>query len=160
MNLKAKEAQLLAQLDSPNFDMDKFDSVNKELLQIQEQISVQEQARKAIIAAKKLEEQEELALNKILSLTEEEVDKMYQEAYEKYAGNVNGVPFEVWFDQSTKYYHIDEKFNLISKARSSNTEEVVPCQNRVHARHVMLKRIKYKMYDHAVRGHDFAYEQD
>lgn len=113
--------------------------------------------RDAIMAQQKKEEQEELELSAILALTEEEVERMYVDACIKYQ-DVNGMSFESWYKQSLQYYNIDVQYNVHAKARSSNTVEVISHVSRAQAQLTILKRIKYKFYDHAKRGRDFAWD--
>lgn len=148
-------AFLEAQMDREDLTDEEFSTYNKEL----SAIYTQQDERKAMFEARRKEEQEEIELEKILSLTEEQVDQMYQDSCLKYQ-DVNGMSFKDWYEQSLKYYTIDDKFNVHSKARSADTVEIVPNPTLAQAKLLILKRIRYKFYDHAVRGHDFAYELD
>jgi hypothetical protein len=145
-------AFLEAQMDREDLSDEEFSTLNKELVAIYEQ----QDERRAMFELRRKEEQEEIELAKVLSLTEEQVDQMYQDSCLKYQ-DVNGLSFKTWYEQSLKYYSIDEKFNVHSKARSV---EIVPNPTLAQAKLLILKRIRYKFYDHAVRGHDFAYEFD
>lgn len=113
-------------------------------------------ARKAIRKQQLIEQQEEIEMEKVLSLTEEQVEKMYEDSCLKYQ-DVNGLSFRAWYTQSLKYYNVDDAFNVHAKARSADTVEIVCHPTLAQAKLTILKRIRYKFYDHAVRGHDFAY---
>lgn len=155
-----REVWLEKQLDRDDLSDIEFNTYNKELNDIQHERNIRkikaEQIRKELLK----QEEESRSEEKMSKLTEEEVDKMYREAYEKYAGTINGLSFDEWFKESTSFYEIDENYNMISKARSANTQEIVPHISKAHAKHSILKRIKYKMYDHEVRGHDFAWKKE
>jgi len=154
-----REQWLEKQLDREDLTDEEFNQYNNELNSIQDGRNKRLEGQKAERELQAKIAAEQIDKLKAESLTEEEVDKMYREAYEKYAGTINGLTFEDWFKQSTSYYEIDEQNNVISKARSSNTQEIIPHLSKAHAQHTILKRIKYKMYDHEVRGHDFAWEK-
>jgi hypothetical protein len=136
-----------------------FESFNTEANAIQEQLNKEEQERKAILAARRREEQEDAELEKVLSLTEEEVEKMCEDSCLKYQ-DVNGVSFREWYHLSLRYYTIDATHNVFANARSSLTVEVIPHPTLAQAKLTILRRIKYKFYDHAVRGRDFAWDID
>lgn len=141
------------QLDRDDLTDEEFNAFNKEINELQ--------TRKNDIRDKREQErkelQEQVELDKILSLTEEEVEKMYEDACIKYQ-DVNGLSFKDWYEQSLKYYEIDAKFNVHAKARSSNTVEIVQHPTLAQAKLTILTRIKYKFYDHAKRGRDFAWD--
>lgn len=130
-----------------------FDAFNRELNEIYFKRELAKKTR--VEELKQLQDQKEL--DSILSLTEEEVDKMYEETCTRYQ-DVNGMSFRDWYAQSLTYYTIDDKFNVHAKARSENTVEIVPNLSMAQAKLTILTRIKYKFYDHAVRGCDFAWE--
>lgn len=134
-----------------------FDSYNSEANAIQEALNSGRLQREAIKAERKRLEQEEIELQKVLSLTEEQVDKMYEDSCLKHQ-DVNGMSFKDWYAQSLKYYTIDESFQVHARARSKNTVEILPHATLAQAKLTILNRIKYKFYDHAVRGHGFAYD--
>jgi hypothetical protein len=151
--------QLEWKLDNEDLTDEQFTIINREYNELQDDLEAPRAAAKAKREqeCKEMAEAEELA--KILSLTEEEVDRMYESACTTYQ-DVNGMSFKAWYEQSQKYYKIDDHYNVYAKARSSNTVEVVPHPTLAQAKLLILNRIKYKFYDHAVRGHDFAYELD
>lgn len=154
---RSRLAWLEAQLERDDLTDLQFDSYNREANLIQADLNSKKEEQKRIQEQKRKEEQEEIEMEKILSLTEDQVDKMYEDSCIKYQ-DVNGMSFKEWYEQSLKYYTIDSQFNVHAKARSSNTVEVVPCPTLAQAKLKILNRIRYKFYDHAVRGHDFAYE--
>ena len=151
---------LEAQLDRDDLTEEEFDKYNKELNDLHEQRSNAKAKAKAmaIREQQRQEEQEELALAKVLALTEEQVDKMYMDSCLKYQ-DVNGMSFKDWYAQSLKFYTIDEQFNVHAKARSPKDEfvEIIPHLTFAQAKLTILTRIKYKFYDHAVRGRDFKH---
>lgn len=157
MSIISRLEYLTEQLDRDDLTELQFDSFNAEANLLQEQINKEITVRKAIIAARKKEEQEDLEMQTALSLTEDEVEKMYEDSCLKHR-DVNGISFRDWYKQSLKYYDIDSQNNVHARARSSNTVEVIPHISKAQAQLTVLRRIKYKFYDHAVRGHDFAYE--
>jgi hypothetical protein len=147
------------QLDNEDLTDEQFTIINREYNELQDDM----EAPRAAAKAKREQERKELAeaeeLNNILSLTEEEVDIMYAKACTEYQ-DVNGMSFKAWYEQSQRYYTIDENFVVHSKARSPNTVESVPCHTLAQAKYRILTLIKTKFNDHAVRGYDFAYELD
>jgi Tfp pilus assembly protein PilN len=145
------------QLDKEDLTDEEFNLYNKELNQLEIEKQTRKASQQAIRAQQLKEEQEEKELEKILSLTEDEVDKMYEDSCIKHDG-VNGMSFKDWYAQSLKYYDIDSGFNVNARARSFNTVEIIPHLTYAQAKLTILKRIKYKFYDHAIRGRDFAYE--
>lgn len=148
---------LEVQLDRDDLTDEEFNLYNREANQIQEGINERKKQQKLIRDQQRKEEQEELELAKVLSLTEEQVEKMYEDSCIKYQ-DVNGMSFKQWYEQSLKYYSIDEKYNVHAKARSADTVEIIEHPTIAQAKLTILRRIKYKFYDHAVRGRDFAYE--
>jgi hypothetical protein len=144
-------------LDNEDLSDEEFRRVNKEYNDIQDEMEAfnVDAKNRRLEERKRLAESDELA--KILTLTEDEVDRMYEKACID-TQDVNGMSFKAWYEQSQKYYTIDESYNVHARARSSNTVEVVPHPTLAQAKLTILNRIKYKFYDHAVRGHDFAYE--
>lgn len=148
---------LEAQLERDDLTDLQFDCYNHEANLIQAEINVRKQQQDKIREQQRIEEQEEIELANILSLTEEQVEKMYEDACLKHQ-DVNGMSFRDWYAQSLKYYTIDEKFNVHARARSANTVEIVDHPTLAQAKLTILKRIKHKFYDHAVRGRDFRYE--
>jgi hypothetical protein len=144
---------LESQMDRDDLSDDEFSLYNKEL----QSIYRRQDFIKSAVEERRKEEQEEIEMAKILSLTEEQVDKMLQDSCLKYQ-DVNGVSFKNWYEQSLKYYSIDDCFSVHAKARSANTTEIVPHPTLAQAKLTILKRIRYKFYDHAVRGRDFAWE--
>ena len=148
---------LEAQLERDDLTDLQFDSYNREANLIQAEINARKEQRRLIIEQQRREEQEELELAKVLSLTEEQVDKMYEDSCLKYQ-DVNGMSFKDWYAQSLKYYSIDDKFNVHARARSADKVEIIPHPTLAQAKLKILNRIKWKFYDHAVRGHDFRYE--
>ena len=147
---------LEVQLNRDNLTDEEFNVYNKEINTIQIEINIIKAERKAFREQKIKEQQEELELQKILSLTEEQVDKMYEDSCLKYQ-DVNGMSFKEWYAQSLKYYTVDVMFNVHARARSEDTVEVIAHISLAQAKLTILMRIKYKFYDHAVRGHDFAW---
>ena len=153
--------QLEAILDGiEDIDSPEFKRINDQLNDLYSAAEARRKKREQERLAAELANKIAIAEAKIESLTEEEVDKMFVEAYERYAGDINGLTFEEWYKRSTEYYEIDDQHNVIAKARSANTEEIIPHVSRAHAKHTILKRIKYKLYDHGVRGRDFAYDKE
>jgi hypothetical protein len=153
-----RELYLERQLDREDLTDKEFWAINNELNAIQEKRNRRiEQARKLKEQQLK-EENEAFALERAMSLSEEMVDKMYEDSYLKYQ-DVNGISFKDWYNQSLKYYSIDENFNVHASARSEKTVEVIAHVSLAQAKLTILKRIRYKFYDHAVRGHDFAWEK-
>jgi len=148
-------AFLEAQMDREDLTDEEFSTLNKELVAIYER----QDRQKARFEMRRKEEQEEIEMAKVLSLTEEQVDQMYQDSCLKYQ-DVNGLSFKDRYEQSLKYYTIDEKFNVHARARSADTVEVIAHPTLAQAKLLILKRIRYKFYDHAVRGRDFAYTLD
>lgn len=136
-----------------------FDSYNREANLIQVEIHSRREQLAKLREQQRIEEQAEIELAKVLSLTEEQVDKMYEDSCLKHQ-DVNGISFRDWYTQSMKYYTIDNQFNVHAKARSANTVEIIPHLSLAQAKLTILTRIKYKFYDHAIRGQDFAYEID
>lgn len=149
--------QLEWRLDNEDLSDEEFDIVNREYNQLQDDMEAPRIAAKAERERerKELADAEELA--KVLSLTESEVDKMYERACIE-TQDVNGMSFKAWYEQSQRYYTIDENFIVHSKARSPNTVDSVPCHTLAQAKYRILILIKTKFNDHAVRGYDFAYE--
>lgn len=153
-----RELWLERQLDREDLTDEEFYTFNNELNDIQDKRNKRiEQARK-LREQQIIEENEAIALERAMSLTEEMVNKMYEDSCLKYQ-DVNGVSFKDWYQQSLKYYSVDEKFNVHSTARSENTVEIIEHVSLAQAKLTILKRIRYKFYDHAVRGHDFAWEK-
>jgi len=149
--------QLEWRLDNEDLSDEEFERVNKEWNELQDETSAIRAAAKAERDRERLIMAEQAELEKVLALTEDEVDKMYEAACIEYQ-DVNGMSFKAWYEQSQKYYTIDENHNVHARARSSNTVEIVPHPTLAQAKYTILKRIKYKFYDHAVKGHDFAWE--
>ena len=149
--------QLEWKLDNEDLTDDEFERVNSEWNDLQDEMEAPRAAAKAKRDLELKQEAEEAELAKIMSLTEEQVDKMYEAACTEYQ-DVNGMSFKAWYEQSQKYYSIDEGHNVHARARSANTVEIVPHPTLAQAKLTILNRIKYKFYDHAVKGHDFAYE--
>ena len=145
------------QLDRDDLTEFQFDSYSREANMIQVDINVRKEKQRLIREQQRIEEQEEIELANILSLTEDQVEKMYEDSCTKYQ-DVNGMSFKDWYAQSLKYYTIDEKFNVHAKSRSANTVEIVVHLTLAQAKLTILTRIKYKFYDHAVKGCNFAYE--
>lgn len=99
------------------------------------------------------------AIEKALELTEAMVEKMFEDTCLKYQ-DVNGISFRAWYNQSLTYYSIDSKFNVISRAKSPNVPpRIFENISYAQAQLCILNLIKYKFYDHAVKGHDFAWEE-
>lgn len=117
-------------------------------------------ARKAKLKAERelqlKQEREAAELLKVEAITDEEVERMYVESCTKYQ-DVNGLSFEQWYKQSLQYYTIDSKYTVHASARPSKTVELIHHVSQAHAKLTILNRIKYKFYDHAVRGFDFAW---
>jgi uncharacterized protein (DUF1697 family) len=134
-----------------------FAAYNRELNEIYSEREDTTKISKAKRAAELKQEQEELDLARAEAITDEEVEKMYVDSCTKYQ-DVNGVSFEQWYQQSLKYYSVDAKYTVHARARSSNTVEYIHHVSQAHAKLTILKRIKYKFYDHAVRNNDFAYD--
>ena len=153
-----RERWLEEQMDSEDFDMSLFDEYTKELNAIQAERNERKLKRDAILEEMRQEERDQAALDRILALTDEEVEKMYVKFYTEHFANA--MTYEQWLAKSMKYYQITEKFTVIAKARSANTEELIEHVNLAHAKHTILKRIKHKFYDHFVRGRDFRYDID
>ena len=149
--------QLEWQLDNEDMTDEEFERVNGEYNKLLDDLDATRLLAKAERERVRQEQADADELSNILSLTEAEVDKMYEDTCIKYQ-DVNGMSFKAWYEQSQKYYSIDEGHNVHARARSSNTVEVVPHPTLAQAKLTILNRIKYKFYDHAVRGHDFAYE--
>jgi hypothetical protein len=153
-----RELWLERQLDREDLTDEEFYTFNNELNAIQDKRNQRiEQARK-LREQQIIEENEAIALERAMSLTEEMVNKMYEDSCLKYQ-DVNGISFKDWYQQSLKYYSVDEKFNVHSTARSENTVEIIEHVSLAQAQLTILKRIRYRFYDHAVRGHDFAWEK-
>jgi hypothetical protein len=151
--------QLEWKLDNEDLTDGEFERINSEWNKLQDETESIRSAAKAEreLARKELQEAQEL--DKILSLTEDEVDKMYEKACIEYQ-DVNGMSFKAWYEQSQRYYTIDNNYNVHSKARSPNTVEIVPCHTLAHAKYRILTLIKTKFNDHAKRGYDFAWDID
>ena len=100
-------------------------------------------------------------MERISAITEEYADKMYEDACLKYQ-DVNGVSFREWYQQSLKYYTIDQNFVVHSCARSPKEEHIdsVPCHTLANAKLRILNLIKVKFNDHAVRGYDFRWHKE
>lgn len=150
-------AWLEAQMDRDDLTDEEFDTYNRQLNEI---YTRQDQSRAA--SKQRREEelkqlQEEMELAQAEAITDEEVDKMYTDSCTKYQ-DVNGLSFKKWYEQSLKYYSIDDKHTVHAKARSANTVELIQHVSKAHAKLTILTRIKHKFYDHAVRGRDFRYE--
>ncbi len=154
---KSRLLWLENQLERDDLTDLQFDCYNREANLIQADINARKAELDKMREEQRKEEQEELELAKILSLTEDQVEKMYEDSCIKYE-DVNGMSFRDWYAQSLKYYTIDEKFNVHARARSADTVEIVEHPTLAQAKLTILTRIKYKFYDHAVRGRDFAYE--
>jgi hypothetical protein len=152
----SRYAWLEQQLDREDLTDTEFNSYNKELNDLHASQEERRLKREQVLAEQRREEQEQIALDKILSLTEDEVEKMYVAFYSDHFANA--MTYEEWYAKSMRYYHIMGDFTVVSKARSVNTEERVEHVNLAHAKHTILKRIKHKFYDHFVRGRDFAWE--
>jgi len=149
---------LETQLDRDDLSDADFDSYNKELNQLHAARQERRAKREAELEAMRLEEVNTLALEKIMVLTEEEVEKMYVRFYTDHFAQE--MSYDVWFAKSTRYYTITDNFTVISKARSANTEERIEHVNLAQAKLTILKRIRYKFYDHFVKGHDFAWHME
>lgn len=150
-------AWLERQLDREDLSDAEFNQYNKELNALQDEKNERRARIDAITALRKKEEQEEMEMQNILSLTEEQVEKMYEDSCLKHQ-DVNGLSFREWYAQSLKYYTIDAAHNVHAKARSANTVEIIAHPTLAQAKLTILTRIKYKFYDHAIRGRDFSYE--
>jgi uncharacterized protein (DUF1697 family) len=148
---------LESQLDREDLTDEDFTKYNRELNELQAAKNERQDRARKLRQQQIEEENAEIALEKAMALTEEAVNKMYEDSCIKYQ-DVNGVSFKDWYQQSLKYYTIDEQFNVHAKARSANTVEIVPHISMAQAKLTILKRIRYKFYDHAVKGHDFAWE--
>ena len=151
----SREKFLETMLDREDLTDEEFKLYNDEA----NQLVIAKEARKPLYQAKLEEEAKDLEYEKMLNLTEEQVDKMYEDTCLKYDG-VNGASFKDWYAKSAKYYSIDGHNNVNARARSVNTIETIPHPTLAQARLTILKRIKYKFYDHAVRGHEFAWDID
>ena len=147
------------QLDRDDLDIDseEYDLYTKEINALQDTRNKQQAIQKLIREQRLRDIQEERELAKVFELTEEHVEKMYIDTCTRYQ-DVNGMSFKSWYDQSLKYYTIDDKHNVNARARSEDTVEIIEHPTLAQAKLTILRRIKYKFYDHAVRGHDFAYE--
>lgn len=159
MSSRSRLKYLEQQLERDDLTDLQFDSFNREANLIVAQLNEEKKIRDAIVAQRKKEEQEEVELQKVLSLTEEQVDKMYEDSCLKYQ-DVNGMSFRDWYQQSLKYYTIDENNVVHSRARSKNTVESVPCLTLAQAKLRILTLIRTKFNDHAVRGYDFAWTEE
>ncbi len=153
----ARIAWLESQMDSDDFDMSLFDSYSKELNELQTTVNEKREQHRLAKEKQRKEEQELIELSFIESLTEEQVDKMYEDTCLKYH-DVNGMSFKKWYEKSLKYYTIDDKHNVHARARSPNTVEIVEHKTLAQAKLTILRRIKYKFNDHTLRGWDFAYD--
>lgn len=153
----SRYAFLERQLDRDDLTDEEFNEYNRELNHLQDEANQRRKRQDEMRATRLKEEEEERALEKVMSLTEAMVDKMYEDTCLRYQ-DVNGMSFKAWYEQSLKYYFVDDSYNVHSKARSDNTVEIIPHPSQARAKFTILKRIKYKFYDHAVRGHDFAWE--
>lgn len=147
------------QLDRLDLTDEEFNTYNRELNSLQDLKNKRLKEQRAIREAKRQEEIEEALLAKALALTEEQVEKMYTDACLKYQ-DVNGMSFESWYKQSLRYYEIDDQHNVHARARTADESkiEIISHPTRAQAQLTILRRIKYKFYDHAVRGHDFAWD--
>ena len=157
MNPRVRIRQLEHLLDTEDVTDDQFISYTREINQLDIIVKEEDRFRKEAKEAKRLEEEEHLELQKVLALTEEQVDKMYEDSCLKYQ-DVNGISFRDWYTKSLKYYDIDDKYNVTSRARSINTKEIVPHPTLAQAKLTVLKRITYKFYDHTMGGHEFAWD--
>ena len=147
------------QLDRDDLTDDEFTQYNRELNALQDEKNQRAKEQEIKREARLKEEAEELALEKIMSLTEEQVEKMYIDTCLKYQ-DVNGMSFKAWYEQSLKYYTIDDKFTVHSRARSPKDENVdsVPCPTMAQAKLRVLILIRTKFRDHAERGYDFKWQ--
>lgn len=146
-------------LDNEDLIDEQFREVNNEYNKLQDDMEAPRAASKARRGQELREAAEAAEVLKVMSLTEDEVDKMYEAACLDYQ-DVNGMSFKAWYEQSQKYYTIDDNHTVYARARSSNTVELVPHPTLAQAKLTILNRIKYKFYDHAKRGYDFAWEID
>lgn len=152
-------AWLELQMDRDDLTDEEFKTFNTEL---NDYYSINEKRRLAIKVKHELQlvkEIEEIELAKVEAITEEEVERMYIDSCTKYQ-DVNGESFELWYKKSLQYYSIDSKHTVHAIARSSKTVELIHHVSQAHAKLTILTRIKYKFYDHAVRGYSFAWDKD
>jgi acetyl-CoA carboxylase carboxyltransferase component len=150
---------LESQLNRDNLTDEEFELYNKEANTIQAEINSINKEKERQRREREAEEKQERALEYVKSLTDEDVDRLYIEAHNKYAGDINGMPFDEWFKQAQKYYTIDANFVVHSTARSSKQEYIdsVQCVSEAHARYRVLQLILFKLRDHGERGHDFRW---
>jgi hypothetical protein len=103
----------------------------------------------------------EMAEEKEMSM-EEKLARV--EKRERKLATKTGLSYEEWLTQAKKFYVIEPfgaGFDVLSVARSPNTPpERWYCSDMYDARVKVLQLIRYKLYDHAVRGRDFAYIKD
>lgn len=155
----SREKWLEEQLDRDDLTEEEFQLYNREANEIQarRERRIQDHAKKQLELEKK--NREEKAIERLKSLSDEDVDIMYAKAYEKYAGDINGMSFQEWFEQAQKFYHIDGNFVVHSTARSPKPENTdsVPCFSLAHARYRVLTLILTKLNDHGNRGYDFRW---
>lgn len=150
---------LEAQLDREDLTDDEFNKYNKELNDLQDGVNARKKIQAELRAIRLKELEEERELEKIESITEEMVDKMYEDSCLKYQG-VNGISFRDWYTKSLKYYSIDANNVVHSCARSPQAEKIdsVPCYTHANARLRILILIRTKFNDHANRGYDFKWD--
>lgn len=151
---------LEVQLDREDLTSKEFSEYNSELNQLEIDKQIRKAVQQSLRAQQLKKEQEEKELEFIQSLTDEQVDLMYEKAHVKYAGDINGMSFDEWFKQALTYYSIDGNFVVHSTARSPKSENVdsVPCYSEAHAKYRVLKLILTKLNDHGTRGYDFKWE--
>lgn len=159
MSAKSRLLYLEAQLERDDLTDMEWDSFNREANLIQEQLNEEKKIRDAALAQRKAEEQEQAEIEFAESITEEAVEKMYEDACIKYQ-DVNGVSFCDWYQKSLKYYTIDKNNVVHSRARSPKAENIdsVPCHTIGNAKLRILNLIKTKFNDHAKRGYDFRWD--
>jgi hypothetical protein len=151
---------LESQLDREDLTPEEFNSYNNELNLLEEEKAIRKNKQKLSREQQLKKEQEEKELEFIQSLTDDQVDIMYEKAHIKYASDINGMSFDEWFKQALTYYFIDGNFVVHSTARSPKPEKIdsVPCYSEAHAKYRVLKLILTKLNDHGSRGYDFRWE--
>lgn len=76
---------------------------------------------------------------------------------EKRTAKKAGLTHETWLERAKSYYVITDDYTVISMARSKNKTRSYEFQYEYEARAKVLELIKFKHYDHFVKGHDFRW---
>lgn len=158
-------AWLERELDREDLTDEEFNTLNKEINDLQSVIN-ESKAQKKKLTDEEAKQRIQDELNaKALEITDEEVDQMYAQFIQQNAGQFDehGRTFEQWLNISVSLYEISPSGNevtLISKAKSDRGFVWTGFVSVAHARTKILELITIKFRDHHKRedrdGCDFA----